>query len=47
MASNSEVTAHVTSSAPPAKTMSCRPKRIRSAAWPMQCVDVAHADVSE
>ena len=43
MASNIIVSAQCSSSPPPANTMSWRPARIRSAAAPMQCADVAQA----
>ena len=35
------------SSPPPANTMSCLPNWISSIAWPIQCADVAHAELIE
>jgi hypothetical protein len=47
IASNWQVMPQCSSSPPPAKTMSCAPRRIRSAAAPMQCAEVAQAADNE
>ena len=47
MASNNIASDQCSSSPPPAKTTSCLPHWICSAAAPMQCVLVAQAEVIE
>ena len=47
MASNSTVMVQSSSSPPPANMMSCLPIWINSAALPMQCELVAHAELIE
>jgi hypothetical protein len=47
MASNSQAISQHSSSPPPAKTMSCLPSWICSTALPIQCAEVAQAELME